>query len=67
LTSSSGELFLEQRHLWPARARLEIVAGGATTLFEQRLAFLVSPVARRLFKGGVEDGVIYKHYPSSSR
>jgi hypothetical protein len=66
LTRSSGtNSYLQQRHQRSARADLEIVPGGATTRFEHRLAFLVSLVARRLFKGGVEDGVVNEHFLSS--
>ena len=55
------ELFLQYGDVRTARARFEIVARRAATLFEHRLAFLISPVARRLFKGGVKDGVINEH------
>jgi hypothetical protein len=45
------ELFLEQGRLWPARARLKVVARRTATLSEYWLTFFVSPVTRGLVEG----------------
>jgi len=41
--------------------RQPLVARRAATLFERRLAFLVSPVACGFFKGLINDGVVNEH------
>ena len=39
----------------------EVITSWPTAFPEHWLAFLVSPITHRLFKGGVEDGVVNEH------
>jgi len=52
------KLFLRHRHLRPACPGLGVITRGPAPLPEHRLAFLVSPVARRFFKRRINDGVV---------
>lgn len=52
---------MQERHLRTTGAGLEVVARRPTAFLEYWLAFLVSPVARGLFEGGVQDGVVDEH------
>ena len=59
------ELLLEHRDLWPPGAGFEIVARGTAALGAHRLPLFILPVTSGFFKGGIEDGVIYKERHSS--
>ncbi len=52
------ELFLQERHLVSTGAGFEVIARRPPPLLDHGLALFVSPVAGRLVKGRVENGVV---------